>query len=312
MPMQVMQWKLSGMRKEFDMLSFKKVEIDDIPILNEYYSRYPSGSCDTTVGSIVMWRDYFNYEYAISEDTLTVLSKYDGNYCFSFPIGSNPRKMIELIEEYCKINGVSMKVCTLNEEETSIIANIFPDYTSFYDRDWFDYVYDFKALASLEGKNYSHQRNQIHKFEREYLNYSYEVISDDNLGEVIAFNNSFTFHAEKQDDSADREIEMCLDVLNNYKKYDLVGGLLRVDGNVVGYSIGEIIGDSIYIHIEKADTSYRGVYQMISNLFLKNNASDEIKFVNREEDCGDEGLRKSKLSSNPLFLLQKNFCSCIR
>lgn len=309
--MREMQWKLSGMRKGFDMLIFKKVDIEDIPVLSKFYSRYPSGSCDTTVGSIVMWRDYFDYRYAISDDTLTVLSEHDGDFCFSFPIGCCPEKMVGMIGEYCKANDIPMKICTLNAEETEIIAKMYPDYSSFADRNWFDYVYDFSALASLEGKNYSHQRNQIHKFEREYLDYSYEIITDDNINEVIDFNNSFTFHAEKQDDSADREVEMCLDVLKNYNYYDFAGGILRVDGKVVGYSIGEIIGDTIYIHIEKADTSYRGVYQMISNLFLKNNASDEIKYVNREEDCGDEGLRKSKLSCNPLFLLQKNFCSCI-
>ena len=46
---------------------------------------------------------------------------------------------------------------------------------------------------------------------------------------------------------------------------------------------------------------------MLTNQFLRFYASgDEIKFVNREEDCGDEGLRKSKLSYNPVELIEKN------
>lgn len=292
------------------MLTFKKVELQDIPVLRKYFSLFPSGSCDTTVGSIVMWRKYFDYRYAVYDETLAVSSKYNGDLCFSFPIGKSPLEMIGLLDEYCKTNGFNFNICTLSAEQKNTLTELYPDVITFADRNWFDYVYDFDALVSLEGKSFSHQRNQIHKFEREYLAYSYEQITDDNIDDVIEFNGSFTFHAEKQDESADRELEMCLDVLNNYSLYDPVGGLLRVDGKVVGYSIGEIVNDTVYIHIEKADTSYRGVYQMLSNLFLKNSVHGGVKYVNREEDCGDEGLRKSKLSLNPLFLLEKNYCSC--
>lgn len=45
---------------------------------------------------------------------------------------------------------------------------------------------------------------------------------------------------------------------------------------------------------------------MLSNTFLKTYATcDDIKFVNREEDCGDEGLRRSKLSYHPIALPPK-------
>ena len=98
-----------------------------------------------------------------------------------------------------------------------------------------------------------------------------------------------------------------MEVLENYELYGLLGGALRVDGRIIGYSIGEIIGDTLFCHIEKADFSYNGAYQMLTNQFLKMYAqSDEVKFVNREEDCGDPGLRKSKLSYNPVELLEKN------
>lgn len=68
----------------------------------------------------------------------------------------------------------------------------------------------------------------------------------------------------------------------------------------------------LYVHIEKADTSYQGSYQMVTNLFLKEFATDDsIKFVNREDDCGDEGLRRSKLSYHPVSLPAKN-CITVR
>ena len=103
-----------------------------------------------------------------------------------------------------------------------------------------------------------------------------------------------------------QELEICIEVLENHKKYNMLGGYLEVDGKTIGYSFGEIIGDTLFVHIEKADVSYHGAYQMLTNSFLREFAAgDSVKYVNREEDCGDEGLRKSKLSYHPVELIEK-------
>lgn len=44
---------------------------------------------------------------------------------------------------------------------------------------------------------------------------------------------------------------------------------------------------------------------MLCSQFASHNAKG-LSFINREEDLGIEGLRKSKLSYNPAFLLNKN------
>ncbi|HPU63195.1 MAG TPA: phosphatidylglycerol lysyltransferase domain-containing protein, partial [Mobilitalea sp.] len=77
------------------------------------------------------------------------------------------------------------------------------------------------------------------------------------------------------------------------------------DGKIVAMSVGEIINDTLYCHIEKADRNYHGSYQMIVREFAKNTITDQVKYINREDDAGDEGLRKSKLSYHPYKLLNK-------
>ena len=47
-----------------------------------------------------------------------------------------------------------------------------------------------------------------------------------------------------------------------------------------------------------------GAYQMINNEFAKYYGKD-VTYVNREEDVGDEGLRKAKLMYNPIKILKK-------
>jgi hypothetical protein len=108
-----------------------------------------------------------------------------------------------------------------------------------------------------------------------------------------------------ENDVYNEEYLKTIEVLENYDVYRAIGGLLRVNGEVIAFSIGEILNRVLFVHIEKADISYRGAYQVINNEFAKHFCTDDILFINREEDVGDEGLRTSKKSYHPRGLLNK-------
>ena len=84
-----------------------------------------------------------------------------------------------------------------------------------------------------------------------------------------------------------------------------VGGLIEVDGKVVAFSVGEKMGESLIVHIEKALVKYDGIYPLMAQEFAKA-FGDNVKFINREEDCGDDGLRISKLQYRPIDIKEKN------
>ena len=71
--------------------------------------------------------------------------------------------------------------------------------------------------------------------------------------------------------------------------------------------IGEILFDTLYIHINKADKKYEGIYEFMNRVFILETVKNYpfLKYANMEEDVGDEGLRKSKLSYHPIVLLNK-------
>lgn len=284
------------------MLSFKKIELEDIKILKTYFEAYPERQCDRSTGATVMWRNYFDNRYCIVDDTL-ILSSVSG---FVFPLGKNIDNALSEIEKHCRECDIPMSFCTVNKNELKKISEKYSDYSVYADRDWFDYLYEKDAILSLSGKKFNTQRNHINKFKKLYPDFAFEPISESQIDELIEFTENFSFNSEK-DESAKRELEMCVEVLKNYKVYDMLGGVLTVGEKIIGYSIGEIIGDTVFCHIEKADISYAGAYQMLTNLFLKVYASSSsIKYVNREEDCGDEGLRKSKMSYHPVELIEKS------
>ncbi len=287
-------------------MEFKKVSFEDYDIINAFYQAYPSRQCDRSTAATVMWRDYYENSYCIYDGTIIFSSNFTDGTCFTFPIGKNICGMLDMLEKHCRDNSIPMTVCNVNKNELPIIIEKYPECIFSADRDWFDYLYEKEPMLLLAGRKYGTQRNHINKFKKLYPEYSFNIITDNDIDGLVEFTKSFSFNSEK-DESAMQELEICIDVLKNHKKYNMLGGFLKIKEKIVGYSFGEIINDTLFVHIEKADVSFHGAYQMLTNSFLREFASsNEVKFVNREEDCGDEGLRKSKLSYHPVELIEKN------
>lgn len=93
--------------------------------------------------------------------------------------------------------------------------------------------------------------------------------------------------------------------LRLFEELHLTGGVLRIDGKVVAFTIGEPICEDTYVvHIEKAYADVQGAYTMINQQFVEHECMN-YKYVNREDDTGAEGLRKAKLSYRPAFMVEK-------
>lgn len=295
------------------MLNFKPILPQNIEELKKYLSLSPACFCDRSPGIAVLWRDVYFNNYCIFDDTLIVRSLFGGKTEFLCPAGKNVGGAIEEIIAYCDEEKIACMIYSLSDSEADALLKKYPKSQKTTNRDWSDYVYDKAAMLSLTGKKYATQRNHINKFKSLYSDYSFEPIRDECIPELIEFTENFSFPSQKSGNGAATELTVCVDALKNFSTLGMLGGVLKVGGKVVGYSIGEVLGDMLFVHIEKADTEYQGAYQMVTNLFLKTFADDEqIKFVNREDDCGDEGLRRSKLSYHPVALPAKNCVTVVK
>ena len=177
------------------------------------------------------------------------------------------------------------------------------------DRDQFEYVYSVKDLISLKGKAYAHKRNRVRAFLDGY-EWDYEELTPALFDEVMDFQERWRVHREEKmtpDEAASLDDED-LAIRNAFEKwgeFKLCGGVLRVDGKVIAYTIAEELdGENLDARFEKAFPEYAGSYQAINYMFLKNHGSG-YKFVNREEDMGEPGLREAKESYNPIIMLEK-------
>jgi hypothetical protein len=196
-----------------------------------------------------------------------------------------------------------MILCPAAKEDLEFLSQNF-SLTYREEPDWFDYMYRVSDLATLAGKKYNGQRNHINHFLRTY-EHRLEKIGKDNIKDALALVNRLDVDLEYKTPTYLEERAKSIEVLQNFELYGQTGLVLYAGGEAVAFSVGEIIGDTLFVHIEKADTSYRGAPQMIASRFVQFMASDSLAYVNREEDLGDEGLRKSKLSYHPVKILEK-------
>jgi len=288
------------------MLEFHPLTERDLDTLRPYLGTNPHRLCDLSVGGIFIWRDYYNTEWAIHEGVLYFKVDYPGfGTLFTLPQGGDRKREYEQVREYCRRRQMRLIFYPIPKEELTPLMECFPCSDAVSDRNAFDYLYLAEDLKYFKGKKLSGQRNHVNRFLRTYENWSFDELTKDDVPDVEAFLDRYAEGTQKDSGTFEEDLKKTREVLRDYAAYGMVGGVLRVDGQVVGFSIGEIVGDTLFIHIEKADRTCEGCYQMVVSQFAQKFAGEGVEYINREDDTGDPGLRTSKLSYKPIELLEK-------
>ena len=285
------------------MLKFKKPELTDSQALSDAFNSYKGKICDFSAGNVIFWRDHYGISYHLDESCLIL--KYENmgqRECYSYPISEEPDKVIcELLD----LTGDELCLSCLTEENLARVRESFNVTEVIYSEDFDDYIYLAEDLVTLRGRKYNGQRNHINKFKRLYPDACFEIITKENAHLAKDFCNHY-FQSTKETDVSETERIQLSEMFDNWDAYLQYGGMLVIGGAAVGISVGEIVNDTLIVHVEKADTSFDGVYPMLTNCFARQFADTErCRFINREEDCGIEGLRISKRSYHPIEMIRK-------
>ncbi len=128
------------------------------------------------------------------------------------------------------------------------------------DRNSFDYLYDVTELRKLSGKKYHKKKNYINQFMKKFPDWEFEFLNDENIEDVMKMNERW-FQEREVGNSTDYQAERVAirEALKHREFLDFRGGVLKVNGRVVAFTLGEELSeDTLVIHIEKADTSFHG------------------------------------------------------
>lgn len=225
------------------MLEFNPLQLEDLPKLRDYFGYSGSRICDTTPGTVMMWRDMYKTEWAIYDSSLYFKVEYPGlGSTFTLPLGGGRREHYRQIADYCCRRGMPIAFYPVPKDELDRLQEFFPNSAAISNRDAFDYLYRAEDLKYFRGKKLSGQRNHVNKFLKTYGNWSFRVITEEDVPAVKAFLDRYAAGRDKAAASFHEDLRKTHEVLDNYQLYDMVGGMLLVDGNIVGFSLGEIVG----------------------------------------------------------------------
>lgn len=286
------------------MLDFKPITLD---IKEEYQKKsfIFNRSCLHTFATMFIWGQA---KYVKVNDYFIFLAKYGEKYVYLFPVGDGDiKEVINLIKEDARERNIPLRIAGLNNDDVKTLANLFPESFDFIKkRDSEDYIYLISDLKNLEGKKFHSKRNHLNKFKRLFPNYSIEEITENNIEKVWDFAENW--YNEKDDEDIIYEKKALRNAFDNYNRLGFSGLILYVDNHIIAFTLGsQTTHDTFDVHFEKASKSFDGAYAAI-NYFFANHISEKfpyIAYLNREEDMGIEGLRKAKLSYNPVILKER-------
>lgn len=293
------------------MISFKDVEIKDKEWIRPLLAAADLRASHQNFGNIFTWKEVYNYQVAQVNEYLVLKGFIEEGPYYFFPAGvGDVQPVLEKLKKDAEENNHPFVMLGISPENVSTLKELYPEKFEFTEmRNSFDYVYLIEKLATLKGRKMQAKRNHINRFIDNHADWAFELINPDNLAECWEMNLEWCRRNDCNDDP-NLAAEACAVQrhFDYFTELDLDGGLIRVDGKVIAFTMGERLNSDTYvIHVEKAYGEIQGAYQIINREFIRwvNETYPELVYVNREEDMGYEGLRKAKLSYRPDLMVEK-------
>lgn len=303
-----------------------KPTLSQLDILTPYLRGTSIRDCGFCPGNAILWAEEYHVSYTILSGMLVFISEEGGKpSSFTFPLGKgkdfvkdlqdpvylqNAKAVFEEICAWFQSKGVTPSVHCATLEMYEIISGWYGKNFSYtLDPGDFDYIYTVEKLTGLRGKKLHGKRNHINSFLRNYPDYEYYTITDEHIDACLAVARYWVEkHDVLQPDLAEEhayEYNIIRKALANRKKLQMTGGIIYVNHIPSAFTLGEpLTADTFDVHFEKADDSIDGIYPMINQSFVTHELQ-AYTYVNREEDLGLPGLRKSKMSYVPDILYKK-------
>jgi hypothetical protein len=292
-------------RPEFP--DFKPIDIEDRDFIHEILWRYQPQTSELTFTNLFIWRSHYGIQWSIYQDWLIILSATNNGFFAFPPIG--PPSRLEVLrmllrwlqEQKGKENPRIERAEQLLVSEIQGASDLVIEPT----QDHFDYVYRTDDLIQLAGRKYHSKRNHISQFLRTY-SFTYAPLDKELVKGCLNLAETWCeWRRCEEDMNLLDEWEAVRQALNHYDVLKIEGAVILIKDKVEAFTLGELLNENTaVVHIEKANPEIPGLYAVINQQFCER-LWRNVPYVNREQDLGETGLRKAKLSYYPDHLVEK-------
>ena len=278
---------------------FSPISLEDKPLFDAHYSRYPPSHSDEMFTTMCSWMSYTSYHYTFVDKALLIYGQHKDTTFFRTPHGTAPKHLFEELFALARKEGEDPPVYILGESNLKAITAQYPTLHLNEHRNYFDYVYRTADLASLQGSAYSKIRNRLNKFTK-HVEYFIEPITPDNMEQVHIFLKRWCLWKDcDSDEILAHEKQAILYSMDHFFDLGLSGLLLRINGRIEALAVYEQLNEhTAVVHYEKGSPYFDGIYKAI-NKETARLLEPQYTYINREEDMGIAGLRKAKMSYRP-------------
>ena len=285
-------------------LQFNQIQLEKQQDYLALLAKFSQKSSDYSFSNLFSWGEEYGLTWAWQNGLVWIKQSRPAAQCWA-PIG--PWESVnwkDIFEQKCE---KGLQFTRIPEKLADIWRSVLGDRIDIEEeRGNWDYLYSIRELIDLKGNRFHKKKNLLNQFKKKN-DYSYLPFGPDMIEPAMAMQADWCSWRDcESSEILSAENRSVHKVLANWEKLaSLAGGVLLVDDIIVAYTIAEkLSSDTIVIHYEKGCPDYKGVYQAINQMFLAH-LEEDFQWVNREQDLGEEGLRKAKLSYNPVGFLKK-------
>jgi hypothetical protein len=304
------------------MIDFKPPVLSDRAWVDELFFAKNNRGCEYSFTNLFCWQNAYLQQVARVGDYVVQRLSGPIGPCYPFPVGrgelSDLAQVLEALRQDAHDRGDPFKLICVTPQDMELLNTLYPNqlvYTT--DRFGFDYLYEIDRLADLGGKKLHGKRNHIHRFEERYPNWTAEEITPENLPECLEMDIEWYRQNRAQEgadtvDSLDADGVAVRLAIQHFSDLALEGVLIRAEGKVVAFSMGRPQSEDTFdVNFEKAFGQIQGAYPIVNREFARliRQKHPEIRYLNREDDMGIEGLRKAKESYYPDCMVEKHSAS---
>ncbi len=286
------------------ILNFKPISLEQQSEYSKCFAKCPQKTSDYSFVNLWGWAKEYGLEWAWT-DNLVWVRQTIPEIQYWAPIG--PWQEIDWKSCFDEFSERQNRFIRIPEKLLRVWKESYGDrFAIEEERGNWDYIYSISELIELTGKRFHKKKNLLNQFRKNY-NFQFIPFGTETIHMALAMQEDWcTWRDCESSDVLTAENNAISRVLSSWEKLNgIMGGAIIVNETMAAYTVAErLSADMLLIHFEKGNTDFKGIYQAINQIFLEN-SDKKYEIVNREQDLGDEGLRKAKLSYNPVDFLKK-------